>query len=162
MDYQLKPVGKTCSVTGKPLEPGSLCHSVLLEQDGEPVRLDYSAEGWNGPPEGAVGYWKCLVPVPTPTHAAALDADQLMRYFEQLSEDAQPAQEKFRYVLALLLLQKRRLRIEGSRRDGEIEYLQVAGTHGEGQFEVRDHQLASEEIQQLQQNLDAHLSGEWR
>ena len=34
-----------------------------------------------------------------------LDADALMRYFEQLCEDANPAQEKFAYVLSLLLLQ---------------------------------------------------------
>ena len=84
-----------------------------------------------------------------------------MRYFEQLSEEPNLAQEKFRYVLALLLLQKRRLKIEGSRQDGEIQYLQLSGSRGEGQFDVRDHQLSEDEILHLQNDLNAHLATEW-
>ena len=84
-----------------------------------------------------------------------------MRYFEQLCEDANPAQDKFRYILALLLLQKRRLKMEGSRQDGEIAYLELVGSRGEGIFEVRDQQLSAEEIEQLQQTLNTHLASEW-
>ena len=46
MDYHLKPLGKTCATTGKPLAPGSVCHSVLVERDGMLMRLDFSDEGW--------------------------------------------------------------------------------------------------------------------
>jgi hypothetical protein len=161
MDYHLKPIGKTCAATGAELVPGSTCYSVLVEQDGEFVRVDYSPAGWSGPPEGIVGYWQCVVPHPVQNAAKPLDADALMRYFEQLGEDPNPAQEKFRYVLALLLLQKRRLKVDGSRQDGDVEYLQLTGCRGEGTFEVRDPQLADDEIQQIQQGLNAHLTSEW-
>jgi hypothetical protein len=161
MDYHLKPIGKTCAATGAELVPGSTCYSVLVEKDGEFVRVDYSPAGWSGPQEGVVGYWKCVVPHPVQNTAKPLDADALMRYFEQLGEDPNPAQEKFRYVLALLLLQKRRLKVDGSRQDGDIEYLQLSGCRGEGTFEVRDPQLADDEIQQIQQGLNAHLTTEW-
>jgi hypothetical protein len=161
VEYHVKPIGKTCAVSGAELVPGRGCYSALVEQDGQLVRLDYSEEGWAGPPPGAIGYWKCIVPQPEAPKARPLDPDALLRYLEQLSEDANPAQEKFRYVLALLLLQKRRLRIEGARQDGEIEYLELIGTHGEGPFVVRDHHLADEEIEQLQHDLNAHLTAEW-
>lgn len=161
MDYHLKPIGKTCTTTGEPLVPGETCHSVLVEQDGQFVRLDFSDEGWSGPPEGSIGHWRCIVPEPVQAQHKPLDADALMRYFEQISEDTNPTQEKFRYVLALLLLQKRRLKLDGTRRDGEIEYLQLSGTRGEAPVEVRDHHLADEEIQQIQQGLNTQLAAEW-
>lgn len=161
MDYHLKPIAKTCAATGRELTPGSRCFSALVERDGGPVRFDYTEEGWSGPPEGTIGYWQTRVPSPAETAARPLDPDALMRYFEQLCEDANPAQDKFRYVLALLLLQKRRLKIEGSRQDGETEYLQLGGSRGEGSFEVRDQQLTDEEIAQLQQALNQHLATEW-
>lgn len=161
MDYHLKPMGKTCAVTGEALVSGSVCYSVLLERDGKEIRLDYSEAGWTGPPEGWKGYWQSIVPEAEATRVKPLDADALMSYFEQLSEDANPAQEKFRFVLALLLLQKRRLKIDGSRQDGDIEYLQLIGSQSEGPYEVRDQQLEDAEIEQLQSALNAHLETEW-
>ena len=161
MDYHLKPIAKTCTATGNEFVPGSRCFSALVEHEGRLVRFDYSEEGWSGPPEGTVGHWQCIVPEADEAEAKPLDADALMRYFEQLCEDANPAQDKFRYILALLLLQKRRLKMEGSRQDGEIVFLELVGSRGEGTFEVRDQQLSDEEIEQLQQTLNTHLASEW-
>jgi hypothetical protein len=162
MDYHLKPVGRTCTATGDALVPGATCYSALVEQGGELVRLDYCTAAWTGPPEGAVAHWKMQVPESDGTKPKPLNPDALLHYFEQLTEDANPAQEKFAYVIALLLMQKRRLRIDGSRRDGETEYLQFLGSQGEGPFEVRDQRLSEEEIAGLQNELNTHLSGEWR
>ena len=161
MDYHLKPIGKTCAATGKELEPGSTCHSVLIERDGEFVRLDYSEEGWLSSPDEAIGAWQCTVPEETEAKSKPLDTDSLMRYFEQLVEDANPAQEKFVYVLGLLLLQKRRLKIEGAKQEDDTEYLQLIGSQGEGPFELRDQLLEDDEIKKLQENLNQHLDTEW-
>lgn len=161
MDYHLKPIGKTCAATGNELIPGSICHSVLIERDGQLVRLDYSEAGWAGPPAGAVGLWKCTVPEAEQPKAKPLDTEGLMRYFEQMVEDANPAQDRFRYVVALLLLQKKRLKLEGSHFDGEAEYLEFIGSHGEGPYEIRDPRLADGEVQQLQHELNTHLASEW-
>jgi len=161
MDYHLRPVGKTCSVTGEELAPGSHCHSVLIEREGELIRVDFSADAWDQPPEGTVAHWRCVVPEPESTKAKAIDTEGLMRYFEQLVEDANPAQEPLRYVLALLLLQKKRLKLEGSRLDNETEVLELTGSRGEGPFQVCDQHLTAEEIQGLQQELNAHLATEW-
>ena len=158
MDYHLKPVGKMCASTEEPLVPGELIHSVLVEQDGETVRLDFSEDGWVGPPEGTVGHWRCVVPQPESNKPKPLDPDSLLEHFERMVEDANQSQQQLVYVIALLLMQKRRLQLEGTRYDGDIAYLQFIGHRGEGPFDVRDQQLTGDEIASLQASLDTHLS----
>lgn len=161
MEYQFKPIGKKCAGTGADLVPGTTCYSVLVEDGGDFLRLDFSDEGWKGPPAGAVGVWKSVVPKPAEVTRQPLDTDALMAYFEQLCEEADPARERMRYILALLLLQKRRLRLDGSRRDGNDEFLQLAGGHGEGAYEVRDLHPTDEEMLDMQRELNVHLADEW-
>jgi hypothetical protein len=158
MDYRFKPVGKTCTATGRDLVPGSVCYSSLVERNGQLTRLDFSEEGWPGPREDELGHWRSIVPFADDIKARPLDADALMRQFEQLSEDANPGRENLVYVLALLLLQKRRLKLADSTRDGETEYLTLTGIRGEGPYHVRDQRLSNDEIVKLQRELNAHLS----
>jgi ParB-like chromosome segregation protein Spo0J len=85
----------------------------------------------------------------------------MLRYFEQLVEDANLTQEKLAYVLALYLLQRRRLRLDGSRAEGDRQLLQLSGTRGEGPWEIRDQQLSADEVARLQTELNQHLEREW-
>lgn len=157
MDYHVKPISKTCSRTGEDLKPGELCYSVLVEENGEQVRYDYSPEGWEGPPEGTIAQWRSLIPEPVHVKKRSLDVESLMNFFDQLYEEASPSQEKLLYVLSLLLVQKKRLILEGSHQDGDQEFLQLSGSHGEGPYDVRDHQLEEAEIRQLQNNMNHYL-----
>ena len=162
MEYQFRPMGKKCAGTGAELVPGSVCYSVVVEKNGEQERLDYSEAGWNGPPEGHLGYWQCVVPEPAAVKKNLYDPQALLSYFEQLTEDAQPVHERIRYILALLLLQKRVFHLDGSRRDGEDEYWQISGAQGVGAYEVRDLNITDdEEMHELQAELTARLAAEW-
>lgn len=148
-EYNLKPISRTCAGTGKELVPGSLCHSALIEVNGEQQRLDFSEEGWTEPPDGLIAQWRCVVPEPAAVKKT-LDPDELMRQFEQLTEEASPAHDKHRYVLSLLLLQRRRLKLDGTKTIDDQEFLEVIGSRGEGSFLVPDQTLDDDEVQQLQ------------
>ncbi len=161
MDYHLKPLGKTCSSSGKEFAPGETVHSVIVDQNGNLIRMDFAEEAWTGPPEGAIGDWTLQVPEPAVQGARKIDPDALMQYFEQMYENPNQAQEKFLYVLALFLVQKRRLKLDGSRNEDQTSYLQLSGTHGEGNFEIRDQNLEESEIEALQQQLNTQFLGEW-
>ncbi|MFV0446788.1 MAG: hypothetical protein ACK5Q5_24720 [Planctomycetaceae bacterium] len=161
MEYHVRPLGKTCAGTGRPLEPGSQVISVLVEREGELQRLDYSAEGWPGAPTGTVGQWQSFVPKGEVSSIRTVDPDAMLAYFEQVLEDANPAQEQIAYVLALYLLQRRRLRLDGARNDDDGQFLQLAGSRGEGPYEVRDQQLSDEEIQRLQAEVHLAMQAEW-
>ena len=161
MDYHLKPIGKTCAEGGEPLEPETVCYSVLVEREGGLLRLDFCEADWPGLPHDTIAQWRCQVPREGSSGPQPLDPDGLMRYFEQLAEDPGEDREKLRYVVALLLLQKRRLKLEGSRAVSGAEVLEFSGRLGEGTFEVTDCRLVPEEIERLQDQLNEQLQREW-
>lgn len=152
---------KTCAGTGKPLAPGSQCYSVLVERNGQQERLDYSAEGWKGLPADAVGFWRCRVPSVDARGATVTDPEILLKYLEQMAESPNPLQEKLCYVLALSLLQKRRLKLDGTQQRDDVDLLELSGSRGEGPFLVRDQQLSESEISELRRALDQQLQSGW-
>lgn len=121
------------------------------------MRLDFAPEAWTGPPQGTVACWEVVVPGPSDAAAKRPDADEVLRYFEELCEAANPLQDKLRYVLALWLLQKRRLRQDGTRSEGDVEYLQLSAAAGEFTCEVPEQRLKPDEVQMLQRELDERL-----
>ncbi len=160
MDYSFKAIGRSCAASGVELTPGTHCRSALVERDGRFERLDFAQSAWPGPPQGTVGHWRSRVPVPTAPQARRLDADELLRQFERLEETGHEQVRRLRYVLALLLLQKRRLELEGSRSEDEIDFLILVGSKGEGPYEVRDERLNPEEIAAVQKDLLAQIAAE--
>jgi hypothetical protein len=155
MDYSLKPLAKSCSVTGLPLQPGSLCYSVLLERKGRYERVDFSPEGWTGVPAEAIGVWRTVVPVSATTAHPLQDLNELFDTFVQLTEHANDYQKKMRYVLALWLVRKKRLQLEETRETPNGSVMFLVGTQGEGQFEIPEEQLSEFEIAQLQAEIQA-------
>jgi len=160
IEYQFRPIGKTCAGTGHEFQPGERCHCVVIERDGLFHRLDFSEAGWNGAPEGTVGEWVSVIP-DGPPKPKIIDTESLMRSFEQFCEDGNPAHDQFRYVLALLLLKKRRLRLEGSRSDDDgNDFLQLIGSKSEGPYEIPDQDLSETEIEQLEAAIITQLEAE--
>ncbi len=155
MDFNIRPVSKTCAKSGRPFRPGDTCWSVLFEHDGNLVRQDFSADEWAGPPEGAIGHWRCMVPVSAETNRPKLDADSLFDYFLQLSDSPNIVQQQYRYVLALLLLRKRRLILEEVIDIDDKPTMRLVGSGGEGPFDVAEEELSEDQIDRLQNQLFA-------
>ncbi len=152
MDYLIKSIGKNCAGTGEPLLPGSRCRSVLVERDGQVLRLDFAEKNWPGQCEDMIGSWVCIVP-DGPKKKQELDLETCLEMFTQLIEQPNRVQEKMAYVLALLLLKKHRLILEQTRVEEEQEYLVLQGSLGEGPFEMRNLKLDDQEIVQLQREM---------
>ncbi len=153
MDYNIRPISKNCAATGEPLVPGEQCWSVLIEVDGKISRLDYSTASWDGAPEDSIGHWRCEVPADADAGKRKIDADSLFDYFVQLCESPNKTEQDYQYVLALLLLRKRRLILEDSIEIDDTPAMKLIGTGGEGPFEVMERELTDDQIAQLQDQL---------
>ena len=106
--FQFQRCSRRCCRTGRTLEPGRVYYSAVVPRGEELVRLDYSAEAWDGPPPEAIGWWKGRVPTPQEARAQMASDEALLEWLEQLA--SQPEQADLRYVLALLLVRRRVLK----------------------------------------------------
>ena len=85
-------------------------YSVLIAEGAELVRQDFSVEAWDGPPERTVGWWKSQMPMPTSKRMHWAPNDVMLQLFESL--ETQPDKQDMRYVLALLMVRRRVVRLE--------------------------------------------------
>lgn len=110
MDYQIQRCTRRCAVTDRELKPGETFYAVLVVEGATLARHDYSPESWQGPPEGAVGWWKSQVPSPDAHRMHWAPNDVMLDFFDELEQ--QPERQDIRYVLALLLVRRRVMRLE--------------------------------------------------
>ena len=110
LDYEIQRCSRRCAATGREPKIGEVCYSVLVPEGATVARHDYSAEAWHGPPDNAIGWWKTTIVDPSAGRLHWAPSDVMLNYFERLADDA-PAEDA-RYVLALLLVRRRVLRVE--------------------------------------------------
>jgi hypothetical protein len=145
-NYQIHGPARVCAATGRELRPGEAVLSVLRDEDGQFVRTDYSADAWPGPPAGAIAWWAGRIPEAGRVGKPTINDDLLVDCFEHLADTADPARQKFRYVVALLLMRRKRFKFEDARKRDERESLVVRDAKSGRRFEVDDPQLTEPEM----------------
>jgi hypothetical protein len=152
-DYQIQPNTRRCAASGRELQPGERYYSVLAEEGGKFVRKDYAGDAWQGPPPGAFGFWAGRVPPPQGKRRQPIDDDVLLDCLQRLEGQEEPGRVKFRYVAALLLLRRRRLRLEGVRQDGPQEVLEFRCPRTGARHRVVNPCLQDDEIAAVQEDV---------
>ncbi len=151
LDYQIQPNTRRCCVTGRELRPGERYHSVLLDEGGRFVRRDYGADAWQGPPEGAFSFWTGRIPPAQGRRRPVIDDDLLLDCFLRLEGQTDPGRVNFRYVLALLLMRRRRLRFEEQGSTAATLCLRCARTGA--RYQVANPCLTEEEMAAVQEDV---------
>jgi len=144
-----KPLGHCCG-SGKKIEYGEEYFAALVETSEGLRRRDFCADYWQLEKPDVFCYWKTRLPHPGEKKQIFVDDEMLMAFFERLEEEREQEKINFRFVLALILMRKRRLKYESSETwaDKEIWRLRVVG--GDRQFvKVVNPHLDEEQIEQL-------------
>lgn len=149
-DYQIQPNTRRCAITGKELPPGVRFYSVLLDQGGKFVRQDYSSEAWQGPPPGAFSFWAGRVPAQDQGRRPPINDDLLLECFGRLQGETEPGRVNFRYVVALLLMRRKRLKFDRVETDGDREILRLRCARTGAAYEVINPRLSEEEMASVQ------------
>jgi hypothetical protein len=150
IDYQIQPSTRRCIVTGRELRPGESFYSVLLDEGGKFLRQDYSREAWQGPPENAFSFWLGHVPAAEGRKPQPIDDDLLLDCFERLEETTEASRVQFRYVVALLLMRRRRLKFEEAVTEDGQEILIVRCARTGRRHRVINPRLTEEETAAVQ------------
>jgi hypothetical protein len=156
-EYQIQPNTRRCAVTGRELLPGDKFYSVLLEADGKFLRQDYSHESWQGPPHGSFSFWGGRIPAGEEGKRSPIDDELLMDCLQRLEGEREPARVNFRYVVALLLMRRKRLRFEEARTDDDQETLLLRCIRTRNTYRVLNPRLTEAEMAAVQEEVSKVL-----
>jgi hypothetical protein len=146
-NYQIHGPARVCAITGRELRPGERMFSVLRDEAGQFVRTDYAADAWPGSPVGTVAWWAGRVPDAGRPAKPSINDDLLVDCFEHLAGTTDPARQKFRYVVALLLMRRKRFRFEDAKKREDAETLVVRDSRSGRRHEIADPQLTEPEME---------------
>jgi len=143
-----KPLGQ-CYGSEKTIEAGEDYFGALVETEEGLARRDFSGEYWETEKPEVFCYWKTRLPTPDQKKQIFVDDEMLMAFFERLAEETEQEKVNFRFVLALILMRKRRLKYDRTKNEGDVEIWRLRVV-GEGEYvEVVNPHLDEEQVGQL-------------
>ena len=152
MDFEVERCTRQCAKTEKPLEPGEVFFSALKADGADVRRYDYAVQAWEGPPDDALGWWKSQMPSPNSNRTHWAPNDVMLRLFEQLEVDAHQAD--MRYILALLMLRRRVVRLDNTETDEQgREILIVSAARDSTSYRVTATLPSPARTQEIQEEL---------
>lgn len=149
-EYQIQANTRRCAATGRELRAGEKIFTVLLDEGGKFLRQDYSAEAWEGQPPAAFSFWMSRVPSNEEGRRPRIDDDLLLDCFKRLEGQTEPERINFRYVVALLLMRRKRFKFEETRLEGDQEILRLRCAKTREVHEVVNPRLNDEEMVAVQ------------
>ncbi len=143
-----KPLGECCG-TGRTIDPGEEYFGALVEGEEGLERRDYSVEYWEKEKPAVFCFWKSRLADPEEKKELFVSDEMLMAFFERLANETDPEKVNFRFVLALVLMRKRKLKYDATKMDGakEVWSLRVVGE--KDPVEVVNPHLDEEQIETL-------------
>jgi hypothetical protein len=159
-DFQIQPNTRRCCVTERELVPGERFYSVLVDEAGKFVRRDFSAEAWQGPPAEAFSFWAGKVPESSGPRRQPIDDETLLDCFRRLEGQTDPPRLNFRFVVALLLTRRRRLKFEEAVKEDGREVLCLRCVRTGSRHRVLNPSLTEEETAAVQEQVFEALGWE--
>jgi hypothetical protein len=153
MDFLLQAPTRRCTLSGRELKTGDRFYGALVADGPRFARQDYALDSWPGPPEHAIAYWAGRVPADDAPQRPKFDDEMLIQCYQQLNGTHEPAQLNFRYVLALLLMRRKRLRLVEEKTDAFGQIMVVSDTRTGVCNDVRDPRLSATDMQAAQKEI---------
>jgi hypothetical protein len=147
-EYEVQRCSRQCAATGRTLAEGEPFYSVLIARPVGLQRLDYAVESWAGPPDECVAWWRARVPRADEHRVRLAPGEVLLQLFLELEGRAEQA--ALRYVLGLLLMRRRIMRLEETPTDDAGRWLVLVHPRDESVHRVRVCELTDAQIEALQ------------
>ena len=159
LDFEVQRCTRRCAATDRELQPGEAFVSVLVPREGQIARQDFAVEAWQGPPKDAIGWWHARMPDPQAHRVDWAPSDVILHYFQQLLE--QDGEADMLYVLTLLMIRRRLLRLEETEVAGDgQETMILFCPKNEAEYRVPVSQPTAERVTAIQTRLTQLLFAE--
>jgi len=164
-DYNIAKATGRCAACGKQMAAGEEFVATIVEAGEEFVREDFCNGCWDGggreQPRRLFGVWHARVPESKEKKHLFVDDELLIDFFRRLDGADEPVKVQFRFVLALILMRKKLLVYERSRRSGDGRDVWTMRFKGSDETcQVVDPHLDDEKIAAVSRQLGEILEGE--
>ncbi len=139
MEWKVNKSQRRCAVTARVLEVGETFFSALKEEGESFVRYDYSEAAWNDlGKEEFFSYWKTHIPSKDQQRKNKLkiDSEAFYTFFSNLHRQTKPKNQLFLYLLGLILIRKRILRLEEIEKSPDGEGLIIYDTRSKEEIRI--------------------------
>ncbi len=148
-DWEIKKTLGQCCVTQRAFGPGEEYYAALVDTESGLERRDYGAECWQSERPAVYCFWKTRMPDTEQKKKLFVDDEMLMSFFERLAEETEAEKLAFRFVLALILMRKRKLKYDGMKVEDGLERWTLRVTGEDRLAEVINPHLTEDQIEQL-------------
>lgn len=153
--WRIARSSRNCAATGAAIPTGEPFYSALVDKDDSFERVDYSAIAWpEVDKESFFSYWKNKGGAETEDKAPPVDYDRLLSFFDSLEGATEAPRRLLRYVLALVLARRRRLRLDDMGRTGDGDRLVVFDRRSGKTLEIVSPEATREELEKAQEKLN--------
>lgn len=158
-DFELSRATGACCVTGRSFDEDEEFYTVVLETTDGLARRDYSIGAWTGAPDGTLCFFKTRMPKRNQPKKRFIDDSAMISFFKALADTPHPNKQRFRFVLALILLRKRVLKYERTIREGDSELWEMRLVREKTAHRVLNPVLREDEIGAVSAELGGILHG---
>lgn len=154
--WHIERGARTCAKTGEAIPPEVPYYSALLESDEGFLRRDFCAASWPDVEKGEFfSYWKNKGYAPRGDRRPPVDYDRVLDFFDALAGSDNRDRQLFRYVLALVLVRRRRLRLDDMGRTEQGDRLVVHDRRDGGKtLEIIAPEATREDLEKAQEKLN--------
>ncbi len=150
MDWEIGSTSLACTGCSKPFVEEQEIFSALYDERPIFVRRDYCTECWPCQDRQPVfSYWQTRLPKRDAPVRRFVDDDVVLDFFKRLEGSPEPTKIGFRYVLGLLLMRKKVLKLKEFRRSEAGAALILHDRLRDCDYEVADPNLSEEQIRQM-------------
>ena len=159
-EYKIGAPSRHCHACERVFVVADEYYSAVVEtaQEDHLARQDFCPGCWKPEAGPYFSFWKARVPEPEQSAQRGprlVDFGRLLQLFEHLAGSPDERAQRFRYVLALVLMRKRRLKVVESRRlsGGRGEQLTLRETGGERTHSISCPSITDDEIRSVADRL---------
>ncbi|MFH0946168.1 MAG: hypothetical protein V2A76_13290 [Planctomycetota bacterium] len=155
MDYTIRKISEGCVRCQAPFEAGNPLYSLILLEEEEPARLDLCVSCFElreADPEREFAFWRTRRAESTQVRRM-VDFNLLRELFFRMAERESPEYRKICYLLGLVLIRKRVVKLQEFTSEGGVDYLVVTAKQREHPIRLEAPELRPEEFGELRDHL---------
>jgi len=159
--YEVSRPQGICHISGKPIEPDQKYMAALVETPAGFQRLDILLESWpQFDRKDVVAFWQTVMPRAEAKKKLFVDDAVLCELFERLANVSDPAKVSFRFVLGLILMRKRLIVYESTRKEGDRDMWVVRMKGRSELLDLVNPHLDEAQVREVSQQLNEILQQE--